>query len=140
MSFSDKLRTMVPPDRKDWALVAFGAMALFVAYAYGAVTVPSSARGPISSATAVIPLRVMAAVWAVGGTYCIVTAFSDRKLGGWAVAGFMPAGWGGLYLACFLHGDPGRGWVTAGIFWCFSLFIGLCALLVDPHALVRRRS
>lgn len=139
MAIPANLRSMVPPDRRDWALIMAGILALFVAYAYGVAPVPPSSRNPLNHATAILPLRAFALMWVAAGVYCIGAAFTDHRVGGFAVAGFMPVVWGSLYLICYLLGDPGRGWVATGYFWSFAGYNLLTGGLVDPRTWTGRR-
>jgi hypothetical protein len=126
------------PDRQDGYLILKGVLSLFLGYAYAVATVPASTRNSLSTVTDWVPLHVFGYLWIAAGCYCIASGFSARKVGGFAVGVFMPSIWGLLYLICWLHGDPGRGWVSAGIFWSIAGAMECAAGLIDPKPILRR--
>jgi hypothetical protein len=126
------------PDLRDWFLILIGILALLLGYAYGVARVPHGVRTSLSTGLSVMPLRGYAALWAAAGAYCIVAGFTARRIGGFTVASFMFTLWGMVYLIGWLHGDPGRGWVTAAIFAGFAGAIYCVSGLVDPTPIVER--
>lgn len=127
------------PDRQDGYLILKGFLQLFLGYAYAVAPVPRSTRSSLSTVTDTIPLHVFGFLWIAAGCYCIVAGLMSRKVAGFAVGVFMPSIWGLLYVFCWLHGDPGRGWVTAGIFWSIAGAMYLASGLIDPRWILRRR-
>lgn len=126
------------PDRRDGYLLLKGCMSLFLGYAYAVAHVPRTTRTSLSTMTHTVPLEVFGLLWVAAGLYCIVSAFLPRKIGGFAVGVFMPFVWGLVYLFCWLNGDPGRGWVSAGIFWSIAGAMYLASGLIDPTPVLRR--
>lgn len=126
------------PDRRDTYLLIKGAMHILVGYAYALAPVPSATRNSLSTATDYIPLWVYGCLWIAAGVYIIVAALSTRPIGGWTVGVFTPALWGVLYTICWLHGDPGRGWVLGGVFCCIAGAMYCACGLIDPTWTLRR--
>lgn len=133
------LRSLIArPDRRDNYLLGKGILSVFVGYAYTVAPVPRASRNALSTATELVPLWVYGALWIAAGAYCIVAAYVPRNIGGFRVSVIMPAVWGSLYLACWLNGDPGRGWVLAGIFWSIARATYCASGLIDPMLVLRR--
>lgn len=126
------------PDRQDGYLILKGFLHLFLGYAYAVAHVPATTRNSLSTVTDWIPLHFFGYLWIAAGCYCIAAGFSPRKIGGFAVGVFMPSIWGLLYLICWLNGDPGRGWVSTGIFWSIAGAMECAAGLIDPTPILRR--
>jgi hypothetical protein len=127
------------PDRRDWFLVMIGVVWLLLGYAYTLVHIPRGVKVPIRLALEVMPLWAWGVAWVVAGAYCVLAAFTDRKVGGFTVAPMMPTIWGFAYLAGWLHGDADRGWITVAIFWALAAAIMFVARLIDPRAALAPR-
>lgn len=125
-------------DRKDRYLLVKGCMSVFLGYAYAVAHVPQGARNSLSTVTGTFPLSLYGALWICTGVYCIIASLSARRINGWTVGVFTPAVWGALYLVCWFHGDPGRGWVFTGIFWSIAGAMYYASGLVDPGPTLRR--
>jgi hypothetical protein len=136
--FIDWVHYCNKPDRRDGYLFLKGALFVFLGYAYAVAHVPSTTRNSLSTVTQYVPLWVFGVLWMAAGTYCITAGFSRRKLDGFAVGVLMPSIWGLLYLICWIHGDPGRGWVSAGIFWAIAGAMYCASGLIDPMPVVRK--
>ncbi len=127
------------PDRRDWFLALIGALALLLGYAYTVVHIPPGVKNPIRVALQLMPLWAWGAAWVAAGAYCILAAFTDRRVGGFTVAPFMPSVWGFAYLVGWINGDADRGWITTGIFWALAGAVYCVAGLIDPAPLLKDR-
>jgi hypothetical protein len=125
------------PDRRDWFLIMIGALWVLLGYAYTGVHVPPGAKSPIRIALQIMPLWAWGLSWLLAGLYCILAAFTDRRVGGFTVAPFMPGVWGLAYLAGWIEGDAPRGWLSVGIFWALAGSICFVAGLIDPRPVIR---
>lgn len=126
------------PDQRDAYLILKGLLFLFLGYAYAVAHVPPATRNSLSTVTGVLPLHVYGLLWIAAGLYCIAAAFTESKIGGWAVGVFMPSIWGLLYLICWINGDPGRGWVSTGVFWAIAGAMFCASGLIDPVPVTRQ--
>lgn len=127
------------PDRRDGFLIPIGALALLLGYGYSVTRVPVGVHSSLHTATEYVPLWVYGLGWAVTGVVSIVSAYSRRADVGFAAAVFMPTVWGLAYLIGWFHGDSGRGWLTAAIFWALAWAVFSVAALIDPDPILRRR-
>jgi hypothetical protein len=125
-------RMFSKPDRRDRFLVLMGAVFVLLGYAYTIVTVPHGVRTPIDTIIGHVPLWAFGIAWLATGVYSVMAGFTDRHIGGFTVAVAMPFLWGAIYLVSWINGDPGRGWVTTGVFWGLSAAVYSVAGLVDP--------
>lgn len=125
------------PDRSDAYLMVKGALFLSLGIAYTLVDVPSSARNSLSTVTDFIPLHVFGYLWLAVGFYCIAAGLFDWKVIGFAVGIIMPILWGLIYGVCWIHGDPGRGWVSTVLFWAIAGAMYCAAGMVDPRPIVK---
>lgn len=126
------------PDRRDKYLAEKGVLSLFIGYAYTVAPVPRATRTQLSTVTDAVPLWVYGLCWIAAGLYCIAAAYVPRMVGGFRVAVIMPTVWGFTYAFCWLNGDPGRGWVLAGIFWEIARATYRASGLIDPMPVVGR--
>jgi len=124
------------PDLRDWFLMTIGGLGLLLGYAYAVATIPHSVRTSLSTATEFVPLRVYGVLWLVAGAYCVVSGLALRRIGGFTVATGMFTLWGLAYLIGWLHGDPGRGWVTAALFGGLARAVYCVSGLVDPTPII----
>jgi hypothetical protein len=129
---------MSPPDRRDGFLILIGALSLLLGYAYAISPAPQTMKSAIGTALNFAPLWVYGVAWLAAGGYCLAAGFTDRRIGGFAVAAAMPTLWGSVYLLSWLHGDSGRGWLTAGIFWALAGAVICVSGLVDPSPIAKR--
>jgi len=125
-------------DRRDRFLVLIGALALLLGYAYSVAKVPRGVRSSLSTALHIAPLWVYGMAWLAAGVYCIAAAVT-RRVNGFPIASATPTLWGSVYIIGWLHGDPGRGWVTAGIFYALAGAVYCVAGLVDPDPITSRK-
>lgn len=126
------------PDLRDWFLITMGLLSLLFAYAYGVAKVPPNTKTNLSTALEVLPLKVYALMWLATGLYCILAAVTAHRIGGFVVSMFAYTLWGMIYLIGWLHGDPGRGWLSAGVFGTLAGAIYCVSGLVDPSPIVSR--
>lgn len=126
------------PDRSDAYLIVKGVLFLGLGFAYAVVSVPHTTRSSLSTVTDYVPLHVFGYLWLAVGVYCVLAGFLDWKVFGFAIGIIMPTVWGFMYLVCWFNGDPGRGWVTCGIFWAIAGAMFCVAGLVDPRPIVKR--
>lgn len=125
------------PDRRGGFLLLIGALALLLGYAYTVADIPHGVRTSLSTALHLAPLWVFGCGWLLTGLCCIIAALS--RLNGFPVAAGMLTLWGSAYLVGWINGDPGRGWVTAGIFYALAGAVYCVAGLVDPTPITRPR-
>lgn len=115
-----------------------GALSLLLGYAYSVARVPHGVRSSLSTALQLAPLWVYGVAWLLTGVCCVAAALS-RRVNGFPVASGMPTLWGSAYLIGWVHGDPGRGWLTAAIFYVLAGAVYCVAGLVDPDPIATPR-
>jgi hypothetical protein len=130
------IRWLQRPDLRDRFLIAFGALGVVLGYGYGVAVVPRGVRNPLSTGLNILPLWAYACMWAAAGLYCIMAGFTRRGVGGFIVGSFMCTLWGLIYLIGWIHGDPGRGWVSAALFGCLAYAVFSVSGCVDPTPIV----
>lgn len=133
------MRYIRKPDRRDGFLLLIGALSLLLGFAYAISKVPPNVHNSLSAVTRYVPLHYFGALWLLAGFLCISSAFFRRPSNGFAFAAFMPTVWGAAYLYGWLAGEPGRGYITAGIFWALAGAIACVSGLMDADAVVKDR-
>lgn len=128
---------MIRPDRRDGFLVLIGLLSLLLGYAYTVATVPHGVRTSLSTALHLAPLSVYGIAWLACGAACITAALTGWAALGFPIASATPFLWGSLYFVGWLCGDPGRGWVTAAIFYALAGAVYCVAGLIDPRPITR---
>jgi len=129
-------RWLQRPDLRDRFLIAFGALGVILGYGYGVAYVPPGVRTPLSTGLSILPLQAYAYMWAAAGLYCVVAGFIRRGIGGFIAGSFMCTLWGLVYAIGWIHGDPGRGWVSASLFGCLAYAVFSVSGCVDPTPIV----